>query len=79
MSNPFGDQSKTEYASGQPAGLRWDRGSGIDGKRVANATEDQDDPAAAKKKKKRKGKKGMSMQWNDRMAAAFKGMKNNGR
>ena len=49
-------------------------GSGIDGKRVASATEEQDIPASQKKKKGKK-KKGMAYQWNDRMAAAFKGMK----
>ena len=77
MSNPFGSQKDVEYASRQPAGLRWDQGSGIDGKRVASATEEQDEPAAQKKKKGEK-KKGMAYQWNDRMAAAFKGMKKNG-
>ena len=74
MSNPFGDQSKVEYASRQPAGLRWDQGSGIESKAVADATDEEDVPVK-KKKKASKKRRGMSYQWNERMADAFKGMK----
>lgn len=74
MSNPFGDQPKANYASRQPAGLRWDQGSGIESKAVAGANDEEDVPAQ-KKKKASKKRKGMSYQWNDRMAEAFKGMK----
>ena len=72
MSNPYGESE--EFASKQPASLRWNSGSGINRRKSKPAPEGEVAPSK-KKKKKLRGKKHMSMQWNERMADAFKGMK----
>ena len=74
MSNPYGKTASDDFAGSQPASLRWNAGSGINRGKSKQAPEGEVAPSK-KKKKKLKGKKHMSMQWNDRMAAAFKGMK----
>ena len=74
MSNPYGDTESGDFAGKQPASLRWNSGSGINRGKSKQAPEGEVAPSK-KKKKKLKGKKHMSMQWNERMADAFKGMK----